>query len=208
MKMRLQAVLLMCVLVIGLAATDATASGRKGFMLGVGLGAGFTWHKTELDPMTSDFLDLEHGAWHEFGIADALRIGYAPTNQIQIYLGGTAMFMDVEGESSQMVSGLSGLGVTYFFDEEAPSLFSVAGVGYSFWLDRTEGVSRDDLSSRPGWLLGLGYELAPHIAVESDVLWISPDDKDVRGLDDEGSHAVSMGRDVTSARLMLTYTFY
>jgi hypothetical protein len=120
MKMRLQAVLLMCVLVIGLAATDATASGRKGFMLGVGLGAGFTWHKTELDPMTSDFLDLEHGAWHEFGIADALRIGYAPTNQIQIYLGGTAMFMDVEGESSQMVSGLSGLGVTYFFDEEAP----------------------------------------------------------------------------------------
>nr|MBN2276278.1 hypothetical protein [candidate division Zixibacteria bacterium] len=154
---------------------------RKGFILGFGLGPGFTsYSETRVESGQDDV--TQDGS--KFSFLSNFKIGYAPSNQLMVYwLSNVAwygidtsveMYYDGDKESYlpyndvTLLSGVGGIGVTYFFRPKAPSIFVTAGAGLSAMSLPFEGT---DTRTGLGISGGIGYEFARNWCLEASVIW-------------------------------------
>jgi hypothetical protein len=154
--------------IILMASLSAFDGERKGLVIGVGVGPGLI--SVEDDKNIGFMADVE--------------IGYALNNQFQIQLvNKTAwysaywvvdyswMYQWVKKAKYTTVQGLSGLGATYFFQPEAPSLYLIGGIGMAYtWAPGVDAESYTGI----GLCFGGGYEFARYWRAESNVTWGKP----------------------------------
>ncbi len=117
---------------------------RKGFRLGLGIGAA----NTSIDNI---FANTDYS---ETGFATTFEIGYAPTNQLSVnYLSNVnwaeASVNDYTGAISG-VSGGGGITVNYYFNNSINTPYIVGGVGVSH-------LDSDDISI--AGIAGIGYAI-------------------------------------------------
>jgi len=162
---------------------------RKGFFLGGGLGPGFTSLKETITYSgLFDGESSESSEWEsKFGLVTNFKIGYAPSDIVEIhYTSKVSWFASkiywwgLESKDVTMASGLSALGVTYYFKPEAPCYFITGGIGFSTLSLPFE--SHSEIKIGGGLFAGAGYEFARHFNVELDLIWGKPSDLALFGI--------------------------
>lgn len=153
---------------------------RKGFILGGGIGPGFTSFTQELsfwDPFFG-YTKIKSDRENKAALMTDFKIGYAPTDFWEIYYTSKVSWFGLESVSGDVTiaNGLGALGATYYFKPEAPSLFVAGGIGISTWSAPFESGS--DTWIGFGLFAGAGYEFARHFNVELDLLWGKPGDSE------------------------------
>lgn len=137
-------------LCVALVAAQPAAAQRKGFIIGFGLGGG--WSKIE-------------GGSRDFGLATDFKIGAQVSDAARVYYSGKSLLFGVTG-ADLGISGLQGLGVDYVMSS---GVYLSGGVGLAnlnILLDsQLEGESGFGLSA------GLGYEFADLWMVDFDLTW-------------------------------------
>ena len=179
MRKSLLCVLIVITTLLLISNADAFNGKRKGFIIGGGLGAGFTTFK---ETVTSDWLGIleESKRENKFALTTNFKIGYAPSNLLEIFFtvkdswfSSTVYFLDERsGEDVIMASGFWGPGVTYYFKPEAPSYFITGGFGVSTLSLPFE--SHSEIKFGGGLYAGAGYEFRNHFNVELDLGWGKP----------------------------------
>jgi opacity protein-like surface antigen len=148
---------------------------RKGFILGGGIGMGLTSYTYEENHNSVYYRRSSSKSESKATVLTDVKIGYAPSELVQVYLMSRVAWLSWEGDLT--ASGVHGLGVTYFFEPEAPSWFLTAGLGISTWekvvLVQLGGGGRVTWYGF-GLTMGAGYEFAPHSSVEGRVTWGNP----------------------------------
>ena len=151
---------------------------RKGFFLGGGLGPGLTLQKETIEYSGwFEGQESETSGWEsKFGLVTNFKIGYAPSNLLEIYFtvkdswyGSTIYWWGLESEDVVMASGFWGPGVTYYFKPEAPSYFITGGFGLSTLSLPFE--SDAEIKFGGGLFAGAGYEFKCHFNVELDLMF-------------------------------------
>lgn len=148
---------------------------RKGFVLGIGAGGGFTsytateyrWYWLDYYPYFYDeyIQSKESGA----GLATDFKIGFGATDQLLILYSNKVIwfsFQDPDWDSSQTtITGITSVGLSYFFKPTAPSFFISGGVGASVWAP-FQSTYEDERWIGPGFYGGFGYEFSPRVYIE------------------------------------------
>lgn len=141
---------------------DSRSANRKGFLFGLGGGAG-----THRAPISRFF---EAGTTSELAIITDLSLGYAPTDQVLIYYSNQVAW----SRSTQYdVVGVTGVGVTYMMSRSSPSPFVRGSIGGGIVADVdyvSGGVSSNNTGL--GLTLGGGYEFARHWSVEGGAMFV------------------------------------
>ncbi|MCX6601474.1 MAG: hypothetical protein NT025_07915 [bacterium] len=156
-------------MVIGLTTHAKAWDGeRKGFVLGIGLGPGYTTFKQK-------FGSYERDRENKGALVTDFKIGYAPTNQLALYwMSKVSWFSMTYGLDDKVTTtaGTAGLGASYYVQPRAPSAFVCGGIGYSTWSWPFE----EDAESWMGLGLtaGGGYEFARYWNVEGNLIWGNP----------------------------------
>jgi len=178
---------------------------RQGFILGFGLGPGFTSYTEEF---TLEFMGLkssvERDRQNKLGVMSDFKIGYAPNNSLEIYYTNKVSWFGhkysqrVEVwdsvyaeyiEKWTIATGLTAAGVTYYFYPTAPSWFLSGGLGVSAWLVPFEENGPDPRIGL-GLFVGGGYEFTRHVNVEVNLCWGKP--KDTEGGVEISSNALTV----------------
>lgn len=163
---------------------------RKGFILGFGLGVGSTSYKPGVEAMGIDVTGDSESA---FGVQTDFKIGYAPSNHVQIYWASKVAWFgqDIEmyacdwwtgdcvslgTETYTVAHGIGGLGVTYYLQPVGPSFFFTGVIGLSTWMYPFE--SNTDTWTGFGFAFGGGYEFSPHWSVEANITHGKPGDSE------------------------------
>ncbi|MHB9031217.1 MAG: hypothetical protein ACYC9O_20815, partial [Candidatus Latescibacterota bacterium] len=147
---------------------------RRGFILGFGLGSGLTSY---VQTVETGGVSLEGDRENVVPIASNFLIGYAPTNQWQIFYTNKASwfgFENVLDEDITIAHGVGGIGVARYFAEYSPSFFLSGSVGLSTW----DAPFEEDFETWTGFgvSLGWGYEFASHFQVENSFSWGRPEE--------------------------------
>lgn len=145
---------------------------RKGFILGIGLGPGFTSFNQSLK---SGGISITSDRQNELSFMSDFKIGYAPNNLWQIHWMSKISWFGLEnafGDNVTIANGFGGVGATYSFYEGAPSPFLSGGIGFSTWATPFEEGS--DTMYGFGIVLGGGYEFSKHWSLGFDLLWGKP----------------------------------
>lgn len=159
--------LLSCLSVFLLASTNAFAfdGERKGFILGIGGGGGSLSNKGTL----SGGGFSASGTVTEFAILTDFKIGYAPSNTLEIYyISKTAWWSDSTVDATLLL-GLSGVGVSKYLGTSGTGLFVSGGVGVTQLAAPFE--QNVDSSTGFGFFGGAGYEFSKHWSVEAGILY-------------------------------------
>ena len=139
---------------------------RKGFILGAGLGTGFVSHTQKAKGCKS--IDESN-----IGFSINGKIGYAPNNYLMIYNMGPGTFFKnihiLDDKKRMIVSGINGLGISYYFNKTAPSPYIMGGIGISIWRAEFE-PDIDDLEGT-GFIIGGGYEYKSRFSIEGHFSW-------------------------------------
>jgi hypothetical protein len=143
---------------------------RKGFILGGGIGVGVTSYGYESHYYREYSSSMSAS---EIAFATDLRIGYAPSDLVQVYGMSKVAWLISGGLTA---TGVAGPGVTYFFDPAAPSWFVTAGLGLSTW---SKFIGTHFVGDRNSWYgfglsVGAGYEFARHASIEGSLTWGNP----------------------------------
>ncbi|UCD94458.1 MAG: hypothetical protein JSU69_11980 [Candidatus Zixiibacteriota bacterium] len=145
---------------------------RKGFILGVGMGPGFSSFTEKTDSSGTEIFSSDKS---KFAFFSDFKMGYAPNNKLMIYwlskgawAGTDTSAIDPEQEDVTTLAGVGGLGITYFFRPEAPSLFVTTGVGFAAW---SLPFKDSDSWTGFGFAGGLGYEFATNWNIAASLLW-------------------------------------
>ena len=129
---------------------------RKGFIIGVGAGL----HRVNMDYDNIDDPDAK------FGLATSLKIGGGITNQFTLYYVRNASWFKFEEDhkSYTAVTGISGIGATYYFSPTAPSGYILGAIG----VGDIDAPFEDDVDGETGsaFMIGGGYEFSPHVHIE------------------------------------------
>ncbi len=138
---------------------------RQGFLLGLGLGAGYDSYSG----IRYDHVGLEKEDNSTFAFAASPRIGYAFNDRLALYYSRHPFVFkadDETGESVLLTSCIEALQVQYFLADTAPSLYFAvgAGVGY-FFDDETSNYSENALKGF-GVVGTLGIEPIKHLSAE------------------------------------------
>lgn len=139
---------------------------RKGFIIGFGIGPGMTSYKLTAD----GFGDSDRES--EFGLQTDFKIGYAPSNHLEIYYSNKVSWFSLEdsfGDNVLTVSGLSSIASSYFFKPEGPSPFVSVGVGLASWRTPFEETA-SAWSNSFGFFIGGGYEFSSHWDVSANII--------------------------------------
>lgn len=160
--------------------TDAHAwdKQRKGFVLGLGGGPALT-------SINEEFLGLSSRR-NKLGLYTDFRIGYAPENNWMIcYINKVSWFgsevtystdFDWHVKDMTIMSAITGVGFSYYFNRESPSPFVTGGVGassFSFPFEDLEGTMG------AAFFAGGGYEFTPRWSFEGNFTWGNPSKDDV-----------------------------
>jgi opacity protein-like surface antigen len=155
--------------------SNAQQDERKGFILGLGIGPGVLNYKLKVDRGN---YSIHYNRVKKLPVMSNFKIGYAPNENLAIYWTAKVSWFRSEKIQEEprdiMVSGVAGIGVTYYLKEEAPSVYFNGGVGYSTF----SALSlEDDLSNNHmgfGFSAGAGYEFAKHWSGEVNIAIGSP----------------------------------
>ncbi|MGB2768945.1 MAG: hypothetical protein WBC88_04390 [Candidatus Zixiibacteriota bacterium] len=163
---------------------------RKGFLLGFGIGPGFTsfTQKVTYPHDTNRVVVIRHipgvsaesGRQNKAAVVTDFKIGYAPDNTWAIYHTSKVYFYGITNMSGwdvTIASGLGALAVSYWFKPQAPSPFVAGGLGYSIWALPFED-NRPDTWIGLGLFAGGGYEYSRHVSVEGYLSWGQPKHKE------------------------------
>jgi hypothetical protein len=147
--LRIAVVILIAGFIVGLAPSRAAAfdGGRKGFVIGLGVGYGRTgW-----------------GVNHS-GLFTSFKIGYAPTDRVMIlwHSSGT-FFKGVSGEWK--MDGVGGLSMQVYLSSAPRAAYVIAGGGYQNVMSFSAATNEIG----PGVRAGFGYEFTKHLSVEAIV---------------------------------------
>jgi hypothetical protein len=142
---------------------------RKGFVLGIGLGAGSLHYEEAVGtPSSSSF--------NKTAFATNFKIGYAPSASFEVYLANVVSCYGVEGDSS--ASGATCVAATKYLNREGKGLFVCGGLGWAFEKSLQGAGSRSGF----GAFGGLGYDIARHWNIQADVLYTSQENDYIRTL--------------------------
>ncbi len=151
---------LACILLLAFSNLYAFDGERKGFILGGGIGAGYISNTTSFNSFSntnSRAVFLTNG-----------KIGYAPSNTLEIYSIGKASWWGESDKISRLV--LSAIAITVYFDNTTDTgWFISGGLGLST-LD-TPFESNSESSNGFGLFGGGGYEFSSHWSLEVDLLY-------------------------------------
>jgi len=140
---------------------------RKGFIAGGGLGLGATSYKEKvngpLGPIESDWTS-------EFAFMTDFKIGYAFTNQLEIFYSDKGSWFEYFGAIA--LNGLGAASVNYYLKPEGPTFYLGGGVGFSTFTLPFENNS--DLEVGFGFYAGGGYEFVKHFAIQLDFMYGIP----------------------------------
>jgi hypothetical protein len=146
----------------GLLATtslEAFDEQREGFI--VSFGAGVSSINTEIDFSRYGADDTS------FGLATSFKIGYGFTNQFLLYYINDISWYGYDNDPNDdtYTSGLTGIGASYYIQENSP-FYVMGGVGIGSFTNFSE--SEGETGS--AFIIGGGYEVSPHIQVEATYL--------------------------------------
>lgn len=150
---------------------------RKGFILGGGIGGGFASLSQELSfGSLSESTDKETKGTvlTDFRIGGAFNEHWMLYYDNQIWWGKAEFGSDSLSSSEETFAvGIGLVGVSYYLNAEAPSVYFVGTVGVSSF-----GPS-DDYTAQTGFGIsgGVGWEFSSHWSLEAVVGWASPDEE-------------------------------
>ncbi len=152
---------------------------RKGFQLGLGLGAQATFYSSaaSVSGIKDSFAySGNRGTDFMAGISSDFKVGFGVTSDLEFHYFHKAawnVLKNSENDYLNNFNGVSGLGATFFIPfgmsnvwPSAP--FLSAGYGGAFW-----AVPQKTLSSPfagKGYYVGIGYEFAQHVRLQLDFL--------------------------------------
>jgi hypothetical protein len=154
---------------------------RKGFLLGFGVGPGFTSYTQTVavsGGLSGGTISFESDRENTAGVATDFKIGYAPDNSWAIYYTSKVSWFGMEnalGNNVTIANGLGAAAVCYWFQPQAPSPFVAGGIGFSTWSVPFEDPAPDTWIG-PGLFAGGGYEFSKHWSVEGYLSWGKPKD--------------------------------
>jgi opacity protein-like surface antigen len=157
------------------------SKGRHGFIIGVGVGPGYTSVSQTLDFGLTEASD-DIG---KFAINTDFKIGFAINQQMLIYWNAKVawfqskvysyyydwnsgdIFEDSEDET--FISSIGGVGMSYYFRPSLPSPYVTATIGYASF----GAAFNDDYDAEMGFGMaaGAGFEFAPHWTAEAVVCY-------------------------------------
>lgn len=179
MKRKLLFLLVLFVVISLSHSAFALDGNRKGFIIGIGAGASYVDMDFE-SPYTSE---------SKIGLATSLKIGGGITDQFALYYVRNASWFSyqikaeqvingqtyrAEGDKETFITGISGIGATYYLKTEAPSGYILGGIGIGDVA--TPFADDSDSESGSAFMIGGGYEFSPHVHVEGTILMTDIDD--------------------------------
>jgi len=155
---------------------------RKGFLLGFGIGPGFTsfTQKVTVDYFGGGTESVESDRENKVGVMTDFKIGYAPDNSWAIYYTSKVSWFGMTnalGSDVTIANGLGAVAVSYWFNQQAPSPFIAGGIGFSTWSLPFEDNPPDTWMGA-GLFAGGGYEFSRHWSIEGYLSWGKPKDKE------------------------------
>ncbi len=172
---------LACILLLAFSNLYAFDGERKGFILGGGIGAGFL-------SSTESFNSFSNTNSRTVFLTNG-KIGYAPSNTLEIYSTGKASWWGESGKISRLL--LSAIAITVYFDNTTETgWFISGGLGLST-LD-TPFETNSESSNGFGLFGGGGYEFSSHWNLEVDLLYSTITEK---------------GKDFSSVGVLVTVNF-
>ncbi|OGC87987.1 MAG: hypothetical protein A2142_02080 [candidate division Zixibacteria bacterium RBG_16_48_11] len=107
-----------------------------------------------------------------------LKIGYAPTEQVEIYYSSKVSWFSVgDGDAVIFAYGFGSAAISYYFQPQSPTFYVSGGLGVATLSDPFE--DDPETSSGFGLFAGGGYEFARHYAVEFDLMYGLPKDQGI-----------------------------
>ena len=168
-------------LIFGMTTVGSAFDGnRKGFIIGIGGGPGYTtFNETFKSSFSGNTFTMTSDRQNKLTFMSDFRIGYAPSNLLQIYWMSKVSWFKLKSSPEEDViiaNGFGGVGVTYSFNPTGPSPFITGGLGFSTWaLPFEQGT---ETMTGLGVVAGVGYEFASHWSFEFDLMWGQPDTKE------------------------------
>lgn len=173
---RLASVATVAAMVLSATAVHAFDGNRKGFILGGGIGPVVTSYTVEVD---DDFFgNYTTDRESKFGLATDFRIGGGINEKFMLYYANRVSWFGVDDEMEDGVTiahGIGLVGLSYYLEAAAPSVYFTGTVGISSWSAPFEEDS--DTWSGFGIGGGVGYEFARHWSVEGVLTWGNPGDE-------------------------------
>ena len=147
---------------------------RKGFVLGGGAGIGLSSYTLSGGGATSN-------RESQFSFMTDFKIGYAPTNQIEIVYTSKGAWFQGDGNllnTFTILNNVSTASVNYYLKPEAPSTFFLSG-GLGLASLSAPFESNVDSWYGFGFYVGAGYEFVKHYSVAFDFMYGLPEDSGV-----------------------------
>ena len=153
----------------GLNTAYALDGKRKGFIIGGGIGIGLFVNNYSLDTISST--NIEPAFIGDF------RIGYAPSNSLEIYLfsakysGWYHQFDEDSGLNAEenILNVFWGIEAAKYLGGEQSKLYLIGGLGYSI-IEVTSHPGLD-IAGGLGIFGGIGYEFKKHWSVRAELLY-------------------------------------
>ena len=203
---RLHPVVALAVGLVMVAAGTARAfdGKRSGFILGFGLGGGYS-HVTQTLSSTGTGEKLSTTA-DKYGVASEFKIGAGIGERFQLYYANRMNWFSAENalkETVTFTSGVGLVGVSYYLEDETPSFYVLGLVGISTWDTPLEEYS--DPSYGFGIGAGAGWEFTRHFSLEATVNWGNPQDDSPT---DDWTHDLQLDTDFVSVLLTINAIAY
>ena len=160
--------LVLCIFIFILTNLFAFDGQRKGFLLGFGGGVANVSFSQEIESFNES---IESDTENKNGFATDFKIGFAPTNKLEIYYSHQTAWFSMRNALDEYITiadGVGTLSISYFLAPELKdgnwhsSLFLSGGVGVSSWSTPTED---NDAWEGNGFFAGIGYEFTKHYRV-------------------------------------------
>jgi len=158
----------------GLLSTSINAfdNKREGFMVSAGLG---------LSSIHTDFKQ-EYGGWSgigrdaEGGLATSFKIGYGFSEQFSLYFMRNSTILEYKNDPNNNTyeNCILGIGANYYLKPEGLT-YLMGGIGLGRFTDY-EDTDVENIGH--GFMLGIGYEISPHINVEVSYMGTRIDDNE------------------------------
>jgi len=193
--MRLRGIVLLLVLtamVVAATSVFAFDGKRKGFIIGFGLGPGYTNFSQEVEGVESD-------SEGKVSIVSDFKIGYGFNEQFLLYYENRVSWFKMTSlidcwydpweeqlycseKDVTIAHGIGLVGMSYYFQTEAPTFYLLGSVGVSTWSVPFETDSGDAWVGF-GISGGGGYEFTKHWSIEGTLNYGNPSTTDQYGFD-------------------------
>jgi hypothetical protein len=156
----------------------------------VGVGAGYSFVDNDVTSNTNTKFNVSNKNAH--ALATSFKIGYGFNEQFSVYYFNDVSWFrfDADKADDTYTSGISGIGGNYYLDPCGP-WYITAGIGMGSY----GNFSEKETLTGGAFMLGAGYEVAPHMQVEGKITFV--------GVDEDGAELGT-----ASGALTLNYLWY